>query len=338
MATITSAQVGNWSDTATWIGGVVPVSGDTAILNHSVTADVDIDGVTLPSQASTQLIINATGRNLSNITVTGNINNTNGFIRINNTTLLDIVNIGLNVDAPTGAVNRSVVRASSPVTINATINAIIADGVANLMLFEGNNTVVNATGVINSFGIGTGTLFISGGRDISLDWTGVVSGTATFCSATTNNWFSNLSIRGISDLSPLIPFSGFLNCNVSGVHNNHSGQAFRPRGLSDTLRVHAGEPLRLIFGNTANADANLYTADQLTGYPLASDLRLGVQAGPMGEIIGTLNPVNIDVQQLASDLLTEMNASALPIAEGLRDGMGASAAAIAAVGSIQAIP
>jgi hypothetical protein len=41
---------------------------------------------------------------------------------------------------------------------------------------------------------------------------------------------------------------------------------------------------------------------------------------------------------VAADLLNEMNASALPIAQGLRDGMGASAAAIAAVGSINVIP
>jgi hypothetical protein len=83
---------------------------------------------------------------------------------------------------------------------------------------------------------------------------------------------------------------------------------------------------------------NMYTASLLTGYPPQADVRSGEVFGPVGEFTGTLSPVNIDVQQLASDLLTELNASNLPIAEGLRDGMGASAAAIAAVGSIQAIP
>ena len=55
-----------------------------------------------------------------------------------------------------------------------------------------------------------------------------------------------------------------------------------------------------------------------------------------GSKMGTLEVV--DVQQLASDLLTEMNASNLAIAEGLRDGMGASAAAIAAIASIKPVP
>jgi len=83
---------------------------------------------------------------------------------------------------------------------------------------------------------------------------------------------------------------------------------------------------------------NMYTASLLTGYPPQADVRSGEVFGPVGEFTGTLSPVNVDIQQLASDLLTELNASNLPIAEGLRDGMGASAAAIAAVGSIQAIP
>ena len=96
--------------------------------------------------------------------------------------------------------------------------------------------------------------------------------------------------------------------------------------------------IQIAYPIDANNDRNLYTASLLTGYPLEADVEDGVTYGPVGEFTGTLDPVVIDTAQLASNLLNEMNSSNLTIAQGLRDGMGASAAAIAAVGSINVIP
>lgn len=61
MATITSAQTGNWETSSTWVGGVEPGDGDIAILAHAITLDGDItvgtnvagtDAITIQSSGS----------------------------------------------------------------------------------------------------------------------------------------------------------------------------------------------------------------------------------------------------------------------------------------------
>ena len=55
MATITSAQTGNWHDTSTWTGGSVPnatnhTNNDTIVISHGhkVTVSTDISGIKTP--------------------------------------------------------------------------------------------------------------------------------------------------------------------------------------------------------------------------------------------------------------------------------------------------
>jgi hypothetical protein len=66
MATITSAQTGNFSDVATWVGGVVPTVGDIAVAatGHVVAIDVDttVDAV---DQAGTGKFTLGNGRTLT---------------------------------------------------------------------------------------------------------------------------------------------------------------------------------------------------------------------------------------------------------------------------------
>jgi hypothetical protein len=81
-------------------------------------------------------------------------------------------------------------------------------------------------------------------------------------------------------------------------------------------------------------NATVYANGALTGtcaVPPAASVALNV---PVDNTVGSLATSAV----VAADLLNEMNTSNLTIAQGLRDGMGASAAAIAAVGSINVIP
>ncbi|HEX5461902.1 MAG TPA: hypothetical protein VFX20_18200 [Steroidobacteraceae bacterium] len=53
---ITTAQAGNWSDAATWTGGLVPADGDTVTLNHSVTVDTAVTVGSSPATDGTAAI------------------------------------------------------------------------------------------------------------------------------------------------------------------------------------------------------------------------------------------------------------------------------------------
>jgi hypothetical protein len=136
-------------------------------------------------------------------------------------------------------------------------------------------------------------------------------------------------IDASSSVGSSVFFGGGIITNVNGV------SAF----YVPALKISDSNSTQWLFQtNDALVDRSIYTADLLTGYPLEAKVEDGTVYGPSSEFEGTLVPVVIDTAQLATDLLTEMNTSNLTIAQGLRDGMGASAAAIAAVGSINVIP
>ena len=109
MATITAAQAGNWSATATWTGGVVPGDGDTADLNGFV---VDMDIATIPAAGALAAINSPAkaGQLTVNLTTLGNatINATTitcgtvtGFIYVTGNT--NTLTINGNIVGGTGA-------------------------------------------------------------------------------------------------------------------------------------------------------------------------------------------------------------------------------------------
>jgi hypothetical protein len=155
--------------------------------------------------------------------------------------------------------------------------------------------------------------------------TAISSSTAVALRATVNNFYdvtnavftSWVMISDIMSRVRLSP-SGRIEVPVTGgglgVFNSLSNQ-----GQADPADVRSGT----VYANGA--------LEGTCAVPPAASVALNV---PVDNTVGTLPTAAV----VAADLLNEMNNSNLPIAQGLRDGMGASAAAIAAVGSIQAIP
>jgi hypothetical protein len=123
MATITSAASGNWSDTATWVGGVVPGVADDVIIAHNVVADVDFTVLTLtPTNITTSFLTITSNRSITCTGangITGKANNVaSPFVVIN------ALGIAVNIN--------SIIRSVSSGINNTTVD-VVSDCIVNII-------------------------------------------------------------------------------------------------------------------------------------------------------------------------------------------------------------
>ena len=348
---IVTAQVGDFSDPDTWVGGIVPDALDTIQLAHDVNADIDVSVNAIADGASGGLLV--TSSRLINVTNT--LERPNWSMGVDKGVIDVAMSSGMEVTLNVGHIKGALGYG----------NFVFRGRIVNT---KGSNGTLNVNALITGAG-GTNLGPTYGGRVVYLQAAGSVNNISGIIRAETDQWNSYLppiesvgggktiNISGILEAGRSVVITNGVNDTVlidgvsqsSGTHAvSESGGVYAVSGIVINNDVQAYRVLRLLLNGdvmwqfntpTIGVTANLYTAGQaFTGHPPQSKVQLGEVFGPVGEFTGTLNPVNIDVQQLASNLLTEMNASNLAIAQGLRDGMGASAAAIAAVGSINVIP
>jgi hypothetical protein len=295
MATITSAASGNWSNTATWVGGVVPTSIDTVIItsSHIIQADVNITVVSINSTSTGYLEV-TTNRTITALLLSDSGNSTAECIRITSTGL--VVNIIGNIQGSlTNSGNRS-----SVLRINGNNNSVNITGnlTTGISLYQGDCILGTGTGNIVNI---TGNLTASGtGGDVCypLNMTGInnvfnVIGTVTSTTArcvilsTGSQLFFQGTVTGSATVAAFTG-TGTVILKTSAIVNMGSG---RFPITATFVRINAvGDSIRINFSQLDNTQVPMFTSSLITGFPVQSDVADGTVYGAASELEGTLLP------------------------------------------------
>lgn len=193
-ATITSASSGNWNSNATWLGGVVPNSGDDVIIAEGhiveVTDTRSISSITVEVDvaASTSLDILSGG----NLTISNNLNLTSNDIameiRVN-----VYSNLTINGDIVFSTLTASDARINLYTGANVRLSGIIQNSTqGQILAYSGNESTFTFAGTLNQ------TIPTHAGFryfNLVIDKTG--SNTATVSSnITTTVVFNNITVAG----------------------------------------------------------------------------------------------------------------------------------------------
>lgn len=196
----------------------------------------------------------------------------------------------------------------------------------------GSNYAINHTGT-TEFGVSNSIPIILGGSGNRFVSTGVIdgppnaghtSGVGLYNSGALNE----VVIAGVANATAFGPavlsLSGNFAATTLPVHSA-SLSSWLTLGNGATLigtdqfaaivgkiRVDDGAGVQWLTKSPTTADVYLYTASELTGYPLPAKVEANTVFGPSGEFTGTLSPVNVDVQQLAGQLIAQLFTNGTP--------------------------
>jgi hypothetical protein len=179
VATITSAQSGDFSDPATWVGGVVPGVGDVAVAatGHVIVIDVDVT-VDEVDQAGTGKFTLGNGR-----TLTANVTARDGTFTSGGT---------VEVIVTTGNTARIVGDISGVSTTAANIAGVVMSGTGRLEI-EGD--ITGSAGNASSAANANAALHISGAADVEIVGN-LLGGSGSFKLALNNTAAATITITG----------------------------------------------------------------------------------------------------------------------------------------------
>lgn len=334
MATITSAASGNWSNTATWVGGVVPTAADDVVIasSHIIQADVDINVLSITRTVSGAINI-STSRTIS--CPNGILcNSTTGTALSAGAVIVaasspDIVTINANLSRTGGTANQSgatlVISGSAIVNINGNISNTASTNTKNTINITSANSTVNITGNITTGGF---VSVVGGAAGSTLNLTGTITGGSLNAAV---NVTSTININGIVNAASQNPaiIGGLIV--AGGVINN---VANRMALSSTTIQISSTINTQWLFQtNNALVTKTLYDVNTLPTIPTVNNVRNGVTYAS-GALTGTLvvpaaNAVTAGVtfdngtvgtaQNTAASFLTALAASSDPLAVRLKN-------------------
>jgi hypothetical protein len=178
MATITSAASGDFSDTATWVGGVVPTVGDVAVAatGHVIVIDVDVT-VDEVDQAGTGKFTLGNGR-----TLTANITARAGTFTSGGT---------VEVVATSGNTATIVGNITGVSTTAASIAGVVVSGNGRL---EFTGDITGSAGVVTVANFNA-AMHISGAADVEIVGN-LLGGSGSFKYALNNTGAATITITG----------------------------------------------------------------------------------------------------------------------------------------------
>jgi hypothetical protein len=320
MADIRATQSGDFSLGSTWVGGVVPGSGDVAFANTFTVTISDARTVQAVSNAAgTGIAVGGTFSLLNNCNLT--CTNANGVVQgATATSCITTPSLGVGSAAIlTAAITGGAAGSTVSMTAGGTLTALgnYAAGVQQLMVISAGT--VNHTGTLTG---GTERCIIlltasanliqtgdvTGGTSPSGGGLGISASGAT--AAVTGTVTGGTGAPGIS-----LPTTGTANLTVNGVCRSSATQPPISAG-SNTQNVFLSGPFQMgLSGNinplqvqrwmwaptlipssleVARSDGStrrlFYTADNMPagGYPVAANVRQSTVYGPSNEFTGTL--------------------------------------------------
>jgi hypothetical protein len=299
MATITSAASGNWSATATWVGGVVPTAADDVVIapNHVVTADVDITVISITRNTGEGIVSVTTSRNITCTGSNGIYCNADG--SSGNGIGLIVISAGVSsiVNITSNVLRRLAFRFNSAIQISANATVNIIGNVSCFSTNGGTGIYINGGATLNITGNiinnGTGSLGVINQVNSSsvVNITGNISSTGggAVIIQTSGTMYVYGTIFGIPGLS----VCSVTNLIFGGIVNNSGNRIAISGGL---VRVSSTIPTQWLF-QTENALVNktLYDVQSLPTVPVTTDVRNGVSYAN-GALTGTLvvpNPANV---------------------------------------------